>query len=185
MPFFFFCSPAPQKQDWSVIVCCPDPAVTFTIWSPRLPQCCCSQWGVCGARKLRGAAGSHPNCVGQGGRRKAVLSSAAAQFSLDIFIAFNNFLCFVTNKSPSQGPSRHYSWLFTVTSMCHYMHGTVGMHFVCSGLFVLQDWPSHCEVSEFHLPNAHTWEHSALAQGLGPAAHIGIADLVCNYRIFI
>lgn len=34
--------------------------------------------------------------MGQDDRRKAVLSSAAARFSLDIFIAFNNFLCFVT-----------------------------------------------------------------------------------------
>lgn len=74
--------------------------------SPACLQSCCSPWSVCGARQHRGAAGSCPHCVGQGDRRKAVLSGAAAWFSFDsfIFIAFNNFLCFVTNKSPCQGP---------------------------------------------------------------------------------
>lgn len=156
--------------------------------SPASPQSCCSQWDICGARKHWGAAGSYPHCVGQDDRRKAVLSSAAAWFSLDIFIAFNNFLCLCYDKSPCQGPHGLpgiTACCSHVTSMCHYIHEVVGIHFVCSGLFVLQDRPSHCEVSGFHLPNTHTWEHSALAQCLGPAAHTGIADLVCTYRVFI
>lgn len=166
MPFFC-CSPALQGQDWSATVCCPDPAQSHHHQpSPGSLQPCCS----CGVFVVPGSMeGAHPHCVGQGDRRKAVLSSAAAQFSFDsfIFIAFNNFLCSVMNKSPCQGTHSLpgiAAGCSHITSMCHYTQGVAGMHFVCSGLSVLQNQPSHCEVSEFHLPSTHRWEPSALAK---------------------
>lgn len=185
MPFFFLLSCTVEAGlichrvlPWSC-------TVTFMISGS---QSCCKQWGFCGARKHWGAAGSYPHYVGQGDRRKAVLSSAAARFSFDIFIAFNNFLCFVTSKSPWQGAHGLpgiTAGCSHVTSVCHCLHGVLGMHFVCSGLFVLQDWPRHRDVSEFHLPSTHTWEHSALAQGFGPAAHTGIGDLLHLQNIYL
>lgn len=84
--------------------------------------------------------GSHSHCTRQGERRKAVLSSAAAWFSFVTSITFNIFQCFVRNKSPwrgSHGLPGIRTCCSRVSSICHCIY--IGMHFGCSGLFVLPD----------------------------------------------
>lgn len=168
--FFFFsalphCGSRTELSPYATLIL---QMVTFMSSSPQPPPWRrWSQWGYLCQEASRGW-GPHPHCARQGDRRKAVLNSAAAWFSFVIFLTFNNFQCFVRNKSPCRGfhglPGIR-TCCSHVTPICHCTY--IRMRFVCSVLFVLLDWLSHYEVSKFHLPRKYMraqWAPRALPQ---------------------